>query len=159
MSYVNPLHPPVRAGQQSRFSSINRALEPALDSPTRRRVPQQIYVPNSKGMPAPGRRHAPITFDHPGYSKQGVQMREFVSRSSSALASTVQGAGDAVLAHTGISRITLRIMWPGYDHLNWENVIELGVPGYGPITRAQLGAVVSQHFARFMEVRSPVVLA
>ncbi|KAG6916458.1 hypothetical protein DXG01_006725 [Tephrocybe rancida] len=149
MSYHNPLHPPVRTAYQSQFSALSGAVQPAFLSPMRRRVPQQLYTPKSRSLS--GRAHSPISFDHPGYSKQGIQMRELTARSVAALASIIQGAGDAVLAHTGLPRITLRILWPGYEHVEWAATIDLNGGSYGPITRAQLGVAVSQHFSRFVE--------
>ncbi|KAG6815962.1 hypothetical protein H0H87_009875 [Tephrocybe sp. NHM501043] len=150
MAYTNPLHPPVHPTAHSQFSTISGALQPQYLSATRQHIPQQPYYSSKPGS---GRVHAPIAFDHPGYAKQGVQMRELTMRSIGALASVIQNAGDAVLAHTGLSRITLRIMWPGYEHLDFASTIELNIGGYGPITRAQLGAVISQNFARFIDVR------
>ncbi|KAG5635520.1 hypothetical protein DXG03_005368, partial [Asterophora parasitica] len=159
MSYINPLHPPVSSSQKSQFSSLGGAVQPSAAqsassfmSPCRRRLPQPPYTPASKWRAATGRTnkvHSAIPFDYLGYSKQGVPMRELSTRSTVALGQMIQGAGDAVLAHTGVARITLRIIWPGYEHVEWARSIELNA--HGPITRAQLGAIVSQNFARYME--------
>ncbi|GLB34426.1 hypothetical protein LshimejAT787_0113100 [Lyophyllum shimeji] len=159
MAYVNPLHPPVPASQHSQFSTLGGAVKPtaaqtasAFISPFRRRVPQPPYTPASKWRAATGRTnqvHSAITFDYVGYSKQGVPMRELSTRSAAALGSMIVGAGDPVLAHTGLSRITLRIIWPGYEHVDWARSIEVNTNG--PITRAQLATIVSQNFARYIE--------
>ncbi|GLB44466.1 putative glycosyl hydrolase family 79 C-terminal beta domain [Lyophyllum shimeji] len=140
-------------------SSIKMYVQPtaaqaasSFISPFRRRLPQPPYTPASKWRAATGRTnqlHSAITFDYLGYSKQGVPMRELSTRSAAALGSMIAGAGDAVLAHTGLARITLRIIWPGYEHVEWARSIEINANG--PITRAQLGATISQNFARFME--------
>ncbi|KAG6917559.1 hypothetical protein DXG01_002028 [Tephrocybe rancida] len=161
MSYLNPLHPPVRSSNQSQYSALDGALyssssQPTSSflSPTRRRLPQQPYTPASKWRAATGRLdqvHNAIMFDYAGYAKQGVPMRELSARSGTVLASMIQGGKDTVLAHTGLARITFRILWPGYEHVEWARSVELTVGGYGPITRAQLGAAISQNFARFVE--------
>ncbi|KAG6826641.1 hypothetical protein H0H93_016340, partial [Arthromyces matolae] len=154
MSYMNPLHPPVRSSQVSQYSSLGGASgHTTFLSPTRRRMPQQPYKPNSKWDQAMGqntRLHAAIQFDHIGYNGQGVQMRELAARSISALGSIIQGANDPVLAHTGRERVMFRIVWPGYEHVEWFDQIELNFQGR-PINRAQLGAFISQNFARFVE--------
>ncbi|KAG6806392.1 hypothetical protein H0H93_003081, partial [Arthromyces matolae] len=97
------------------------------------------------------RLHAAIQFDHIGYNGQGIQMRELSARSICALRSMLHGANDPVLAHIGgRQRITLRILWPGYEHVEWIDQIELDYRG-SPITRAHLGAVIAENFARFVE--------
>ncbi|KAF8073326.1 hypothetical protein FPV67DRAFT_1446310 [Lyophyllum atratum] len=161
MSYINPLHPPVPSSRQSQFSSLGGAVQPTASqtassfvSPFRRRLPQPPYTPASKWRNATGRLnqvHGAIAFDFLGYAKQGVPMRELSTRSAHALASMIHGAGDVVLAHTGLARITLRIIWPGYEHVEWARSIEVNLAGQGPVTRAQLGAIISQNFARFIE--------
>ncbi|KAG6830418.1 hypothetical protein H0H87_008166 [Tephrocybe sp. NHM501043] len=155
MGYVNPLHPQIRSSQLSTYTSLGSATGPstAFLSPTRRRLPQQPFTPTSKwdlSMGKSVRLHSAIQFDYNGYVNQGVQMRELVARSSTALASMIQGAGDLVLAHTGRERIMFRIIWPGYEHIERAYSLEIA-PGERPITRAQLGVVISQHFARFVE--------
>ncbi|KAJ3491549.1 hypothetical protein NLJ89_g11328 [Agrocybe chaxingu] len=57
---------------------------------------------------------------------------------------------DTVLAHTGLSRITFRIKWPGYESANWARSIEITTGGQ--ITRAALAQAVAQNFARFIEM-------
>ncbi|KAG6873080.1 hypothetical protein C0995_003124 [Termitomyces sp. Mi166 len=96
------------------------------------------------------RRHAPIQFDHIGYNGQGMQMRELSARSEAAIAAMIQGAEDPVLAHTGRERITFRIIWPGYEHVECCDQVVIN-PGGRPITRAQLGKFIAQVFARFVE--------
>ncbi|KAG5639930.1 hypothetical protein DXG03_002328, partial [Asterophora parasitica] len=160
MSYVNPLHAPVSSAQYSPFSSLGGAVQPSasqpsgssFSSPFRRRLPQPPYTPSSKWRGATGRTnqvHSAIAFDYIGYAKQGIPMRELSTRSANALAQMIGGAGDAVLAHTGVARITLRIIWPGYEHVDWARSIEINTNG--PMTRAQLGATISQNFARYIE--------
>ncbi|RDB19892.1 hypothetical protein Hypma_013120 [Hypsizygus marmoreus] len=156
MSYLNPLHPPVTTAHRSQFSSLGGAVHGSSPStflsPFRRRLPQAPYTPSSKWRNATGRLneiHSAITFDFIGYSRQGVPMRELSTRSANALSQMIQGAEDHVLAHTGLARITLRILWPGYEHIEWARSVELTV--HGPITRSQLGAAISMNFARFIE--------
>ncbi|KAG5636500.1 hypothetical protein H0H81_007810 [Sphagnurus paluster] len=112
----------------------------------------EAWAPSAKWKLATGRStqlHGAIAFDYVGYSKQGVPMRELCTRSTTALASMITRANEQVLAHTSISRIALRILWPGYEQLESTRTIEISAQG--PITRAQLGAIVSQNFARFLE--------
>ncbi|KAG6829423.1 hypothetical protein H0H92_004569 [Tricholoma furcatifolium] len=149
MSYINPLHPPIRSTHQSYYSSIGGALQNRSLSPNRRPLPQRPFALASKSRSAPA--YAPIIFDHPGCSQQGVPMRELVARSGTGMTALLQGAGDLVFACTGLVRITLKIMWPGYEHLDWASPIDLTYAGSGPITRAQLAASVSHGFARFTE--------
>ncbi|KAG6878802.1 hypothetical protein C0992_007646 [Termitomyces sp. T32_za158] len=154
MSYANPLHPPVRSSQVSQYTTLEGAAGfTRFLSPTRYRLPQQSYKPSSKWDQTMGqnvRRHAAIQFDHIGYNGQGVQMRELSARSDAAIAAMIQGAGDAVLSHTGCERITFRIVWPGYEHVECCNQLVINSGGR-PITRAQLGKSVAQIFARFVE--------
>ncbi|KAF9463659.1 hypothetical protein BDZ94DRAFT_1163524 [Collybia nuda] len=157
MSYINPLHAPVSAANRSQFSSLGGAVNSTPTpgqflSPFRRRLPQAPYTPSSKWRNATGRLnqlHSAISFDYLGYSKQGVPMRELSTRGTHALASMIHGANDPVLAHTGLVRITLRILWPGYEQVDWARSIEIATQG--PMTRAQLGAAVAMNFARFVE--------
>ncbi|KAG6897500.1 hypothetical protein C0992_000930 [Termitomyces sp. T32_za158] len=171
MSYSNPLHPPVRSSNISQYSSLEGAAGiTRFLSPTRHRLPQQSYKPSSKWDQAMGqsvRLHAAIQFDHIGYTGQGIQMRELSARSDAAIAAMMQGAGDAVLYHTGRERITFRIVvstslpncsivitkhnqWPGYEHVECCDQLVINSGGR-PITRAQLGKSVAQIFARFVE--------
>ncbi|KAG6908353.1 hypothetical protein DXG01_005171 [Tephrocybe rancida] len=160
-SYINPLHMPVRFSRRSLYSSLDGAVSPTISqflpvvlSPTRRRVPFQPYAPSSKfrqEMRRVSQLHSTITFDHTGYAKHDLPMRELVARSTSGIAAILQDAGDAVLVHTGIPRIRLRIFWPGYDHIVWVREIELNIHGFGPLTRAQLAAGISRHSSQFIE--------
>lgn len=135
MSYINPLHTPVSASNRSQFSSLGGAVSGApapaqFLSPFRRRLPQAQYTPSSKWKNATGRLnqlHNAISFDYLGYTKQGVPMRELSTRGAHALSSMIHGANDKVLAHTGLVRITFRIIVsppPGYFNINtWVNSI------------------------------------
>ncbi|KAF9463662.1 hypothetical protein BDZ94DRAFT_1308568 [Collybia nuda] len=157
MSYVNPLHAPVSAASRSQFSSLGGAVNgvPSASqfiSPNRRRLPQAPYTPSTKSRGSGGRAsqlNHPIAFDYLGHSKQGIPMRELSTRGGHTLASMVHGAGDQVLVHTGLARINLHILWPGYEHVGWTEPIEIHLNG--PIARAQLGAAVAMSFARFVE--------
>ncbi|EAU82643.2 hypothetical protein CC1G_07925 [Coprinopsis cinerea okayama7 len=154
MAHVNPLHIPVTSAQYSSYSSLSGALITAshkFESPFRRWLPQKPYVPPSKWRQATATdyRHLPaISFDYIGFSKQGVPMRELSARSISALGQMLAGANEPVFASTGLKSVTLRIMWPGYTHLDFYRVINV-VTGSGHITRAQLAALIAQNFARF----------
>ncbi|EDR16178.1 uncharacterized protein LACBIDRAFT_321426 [Laccaria bicolor S238N-H82] len=156
--YNNPLHPPIPSTFQSPFNALSGAVvcsanAPPFVSPFRRRLPQIPYTPSSKWRNVTGRTnlvHSPVHFDYLGYTRQGVPMRELSTRGAHALSSMIVGATDQVFVHTGLSRITLYIIWPGYEHVDWRRSIEIMVNG--PMTRAQLGAVVASNFARFIEM-------
>lgn len=111
MSYVNPLHPPVSSSNRSDYSSLGGAVK--TSSSRRRRLPQVPWTSASKWQNATGRSgqlHNAITFDVIGYPQQGFPMRELSTRSARALGEMMQGANDQVLSHTGLAKITLRIM-------------------------------------------------
>ncbi|KAG6894897.1 hypothetical protein C0992_004055 [Termitomyces sp. T32_za158] len=154
MSYVNPLHPLVHPSQISHYSTLEGAVNITRSLPrTRHPLPQQLYIPNSKWARAMGKNnclHPAIQFDHIGYDGQGVQMREFLARSEASIGAMIQGARDAVLSHVERGRISFRIMWPGYEHV--ESCDHLALNPHGrPITRSQIGKCVAKYFARFME--------
>ncbi|EAU82744.2 hypothetical protein CC1G_10649 [Coprinopsis cinerea okayama7 len=156
MASTNPLHAPVSSAQYSSYSSLSGALiDPShkFESPFRRWLPQSSYTPASKWRSTTGtdgHQIPAISFDFIGHSKQGVPMRELNMRSLSALAQMMDRANESVFASSGLQRITLRIMWPGYTHVEWARAIDL--VSHGPMTRAQLAQVLAQNFARFMDV-------
>ncbi|KAF8998855.1 hypothetical protein BDQ17DRAFT_1247341 [Cyathus striatus] len=155
MAYVNPLHTPVRPGQHSPFSSLSTAVahNAQFTSSRRRRVPQKSYTSVvSKWGSATGRvaaLHNPIAFDYIGFSKQGVPMCELAGRSMTAISQMVVGANDMVLA-AGMQRINFRIIWPGYEHVDWARSVEVATSGL--MNRGQLGAAIAMNFARFIDV-------
>ena len=118
MSYVNPLHYPVNSTQFSSYSSLNGATPNSQNSsqfisPFRRRLLQQTYTPASKWRNATGRTnvvHPAISFDYKGYKRQGVPMRDLSARSSHGIGQMIEDPEDTVLAHTGLQRITFRIL-------------------------------------------------
>ncbi|KAJ6454224.1 hypothetical protein C8R45DRAFT_944806 [Mycena sanguinolenta] len=85
--------------------------------------------------------------DYPGQTRQGVSMRDLHLRGPSA---PIQGANDFVLATTGLKRIVLRIIWPGYGHVEWCRTISV-ITNHAPITRASLGCQIASNFVRFVE--------
>ncbi|TFK24498.1 hypothetical protein FA15DRAFT_680663 [Coprinopsis marcescibilis] len=151
------IHVPVLSSQYSTYSSLSGAVSQpghTFQSTFRRWLPQTAYVPVSKWRNATAASNlhlAPVAFDVIGYSKQGIMMRDLSTRNISAIGQLLAGANDAVMASTGLKQITLRIMWPGYTHVDWSRVIDLIAPT-GPITRAQLALLIAQNFARFMEI-------
>lgn len=85
------------------------ATQSLFHMPNRRRVPQILYNPSSKWDDQIGRlahTHGIILFDHKGHSKQGMKIMELYSAGTR---SSMAGAGDRVLASTGLQRITLYI--------------------------------------------------
>ncbi|OJA08740.1 hypothetical protein AZE42_08663 [Rhizopogon vesiculosus] len=56
----------------------------------------------------------------------------------------------------GFRRVNLKILWPGYEHLDRTHPLDLYTPA-GPLTRSQLAVQVAHAFARFIDVcPSPV---
>jgi len=76
-------------------------------------------------------------------------MRE-LKVSSPFIHTNLQGADDPVVLQRGLAKIKLRIIWPGYEHIEWVRTIEV-YSSQGPITRLQLGAVIASNFARYIE--------
>ncbi|KAJ2931050.1 hypothetical protein H1R20_g6038, partial [Candolleomyces eurysporus] len=159
MAHINPLHPPVNSTQYSAVNSLAGALSMVLppdhtsQAPCPRLLPQPSYTPVSKWKAATGAadpRLPVITFDYVGQQKQGIPMRELSARNIVALGQMLQGANDPVFAETGLKRITLRILWPGYTHVDWARSINLVASG--PITRTQLATQLAANFSRFMEI-------
>ncbi|KAJ6584192.1 hypothetical protein B0H10DRAFT_1833114 [Mycena sp. CBHHK59/15] len=152
--YSNPMHAQAARSSSQAYVSLSQGSvpqRPAFTSPTRRRVPQAPYSPTSKWKVATGRAHqlhASVAFDYPGQVRQGVSMRELSLKATSTL---IQGAGDAVFSNTGLQRIVFRILWPGYEHVEWCRAIVIVSPNGAPITRVALGQQVAQNFARFIE--------
>ncbi|KAJ7433133.1 hypothetical protein B0H11DRAFT_1834207 [Mycena galericulata] len=107
----------------------------------------QPYTPKQGWKAVTGRTqelNAPVWYDYPGQANQGVSMRELRAKGPMA---PIQGANDAVFAHTGLKRIVFRIIWPGYAHVDWCR----GIVVDGNITRAAMGFQVASNFARYFE--------
>ncbi|TFK60459.1 hypothetical protein BDN72DRAFT_526234 [Pluteus cervinus] len=146
MTTYKPLHHHVPNGLVSPGSG--EAVTP-FSSPTRRWLPQITYVPTSKWKNATEQSFPPnpvVAFDYVGHSNQGVSMRAIHHGSAPQL----DGSDDPVLQYTGLQKITLRIIWPGYEYITFSRVIEIVRPS-GPITRSDLAAVVSANFCRYLE--------
>ncbi|KAF5362295.1 hypothetical protein D9756_002042 [Leucocoprinus leucothites] len=142
--YHNAIHSPVFPSQVSGYSSLSGALSPPpsqFANPRRRRVPQ--CAAKAAGSPVAN----PVMFDFIGYSQQGVSIAEFHVRSANALSQVIAGGNDLVLANTGVQEINLRILWPGYEGLNWS----FSTPASQSMTRIQLGASIAMHIWRFVE--------
>ncbi|KAJ3573835.1 hypothetical protein NP233_g2170 [Leucocoprinus birnbaumii] len=148
--YHNAIHSPVFPSQVSSYSSLSGALAPPpsqFANPRRRRVPQNICKMSS------GPICAPISFDYIGQAGQGVSLADFSARSQNAISQLVAGANDQVLAGSGINKINLRIMWTGYEHLNFIQ----SMPASSAMSRGQLGASIAMQFWSFvgMAQKSP----
>ncbi|KAJ7155150.1 hypothetical protein C8R46DRAFT_1041338 [Mycena filopes] len=63
----------------------------------------------------------------------------------------VHGANDPVFAHTGLQRIVFRLIWPGYEHVEWCRTLPLVAPNGAPITRVALAMLLASNFAHFIE--------
>ena len=119
MSYANPLHNPVSSSQKSAYSALGNAMpSKAPDTSGRIRLPQTTFSPTSKWHGTTGKANlAPtIQFDYKGHSKQGVSMRELAARGVPEICLMIQGGEDKVLAHTGLQRVTFRILVCFYLH-------------------------------------------
>ncbi|KAF9523244.1 hypothetical protein CPB83DRAFT_737916, partial [Crepidotus variabilis] len=149
----NPLHCPLRASQQSSYSSLRGGVASGMSSLIRR-LPQAMYTPSGKWQSANSRpgSHPPVTFDYPGHHNQGVRLQDLIAQDCSSL---IVGGTDRVFAQTGLQKITFRIMVSGYTSPFFGIELELiNLASHGPITRAKLGQLVAANFARFIEVHS-----
>ncbi|KAG2036731.1 hypothetical protein BDR03DRAFT_865663 [Suillus americanus] len=164
MSYMNPLHPPVPSNIHSSYTALAGACsanQPPFAQampPTHRRLPQAPLskVPTSRrSPPCPA-----VTFDLHGAASHGlgVPMCELLARSGGALERMLVGANDGVGAQMsgslGFRRVNLKILWPGYEHLDRSYPLDIHTPA-GPLTRGQLAVQVAHAFARFIEVCYP----
>ncbi|KAF9442250.1 hypothetical protein P691DRAFT_848998 [Macrolepiota fuliginosa MF-IS2] len=137
--YHNPIHAPIFPSQISSYSSLSGALAPPpsqFASSRRRRVPQNVCKTNNSSI------CGPIGFDYIGQAGQGVSLADFSARSQNAISQMVAGANDQVLAGTGTSKINLRIMWTGYEHLSFVQ----SMPASPAMSRGQLGASIAMQF-------------
>ncbi|EGO02317.1 hypothetical protein SERLA73DRAFT_104719 [Serpula lacrymans var. lacrymans S7.3] len=165
-NYINPLHPPIPSAAHSSYTALANAcpqtlpLQPPFGPilPTVRRLPQTPWTPHSKWNATMSRSKPsqPIMFDLFGARSMGlgVPMREMSTRSANAIEQMIVGARDNVAAlmagSGGTRKIRFRIMWPGYEHLDFNRTIELCTQN-GPITRGQIVSQISSMFARFLE--------
>ncbi|KAF5361855.1 hypothetical protein D9756_002050 [Leucocoprinus leucothites] len=145
------LHLPVFPSQLSTYSTLAGALTleapRQFTNPRRRRVPQY----KTKSLPGHDPLCPPILFDYISAQGQGVPIHDFIVLSTNALAQDISGAHDQVLAGLGVRVMTLRIMWQGYERLNWSR----SIPVSPALSRAQLGATIAMQVWNFIEdVRS-----
>ncbi|KAJ7614488.1 hypothetical protein FB45DRAFT_758654 [Roridomyces roridus] len=149
--YANPAHAHSSArGGHSQPHALSHALgpqhhAPASSSSTRHRMPTVEYKPTkwAASMAGNARQKRVLPFDLPGQSNQGVSMRDLSNRGPNA---PIAGAGDQIFAPLGVQKISLRIIWPGYQHVEWNRSIDVS-----SITRAGLAYQVASNFARFFE--------
>ncbi|KAF7317373.1 hypothetical protein HMN09_00473600 [Mycena chlorophos] len=125
----------------------------SFTSPTKRRVPPQPYCPTQDWRRMNGglhRPHAPISFDYVGQPRpgQGVSMRELRLKSTS---TPIAGSDDPVLAATGLQRIIVRIIWPGYGHVEWCRNVTVVSRNGEPISRVCLAVQIATTFASWFE--------
>ncbi|KAF8886933.1 hypothetical protein BD779DRAFT_1786347 [Infundibulicybe gibba] len=151
MSYVNPLHPPVRAAHRSSYTTLAGAVYdpnpgPRFPVPHRQHLPQQLYAPSSKWVQAMGRgkpsSYSIITMRD---KSSGASMAELCAPSPPAPAKIA--SGDKVL-FTVKKNITLHILWPGYDRVECSRSFGVG-PG---TTLAVLVSEFSKMFSRYIEI-------
>ncbi|KAG6373902.1 hypothetical protein JVT61DRAFT_6055 [Boletus reticuloceps] len=164
--YLNPLHAPVPSELHSQYTALchaNPPLEPPFPTslpPSFKRAPQTPkYLPSS---PRSG-SHVPIIFELIGAPSRGlgIPMRELVVRSGGALERMIVDASESVgylmSGPRGIRTVSLRIMWPGYEHLDWSHTLEL-FPSDGPVTRGELAVQIAFAFSEYvsqMAARTP----
>lgn len=172
MAYVNTLHPQVR--EVAAYSSLGRAVTPEdLSHCWKKNLPGG-YAHNSKWtttVGSPG-KYRSIDFNIVGSHGRGVPVSELLSRGYYGMSASMNGAYDQVLAHTGLPRITFRLVvrvypyqaigyplthsllqWPGYENLNWTRSIPIYTEN-GPITRAGLAVEIAKIISCFVMVCS-----
>ncbi|TDL28966.1 hypothetical protein BD410DRAFT_834972 [Rickenella mellea] len=113
------------------------------------RIPQRIYKSTSRAPPPPARQSPCrcIEFHRAGESQPGMSLKELLGRSGYSL---MYGAREAVFNKSGLVQVKLRVLWPGYDHVDWVRRIELQT-AYGPMTRGQLAQAVASHLVKYFE--------
>ncbi|EKM81476.1 hypothetical protein AGABI1DRAFT_105053 [Agaricus bisporus var. burnettii JB137-S8] len=143
--YHNSIHSPIFPSQVSSYSSLSGALAPPpsqFTSSRRRRVPQSTCKTSS------GPICGPIGFDYIGQAGQGVSLADFSARSQNAICQMVTDANDQALSGMAISKINLRIMWTGYEHLNFVQ----SMPVSPNMSKGQLGASIAMQFWSFVDL-------
>ncbi|KAF8555566.1 hypothetical protein OG21DRAFT_1410728 [Imleria badia] len=156
--YFNPLHAPVPSEFHSKYTTLchaNPPLEPPFPTsfpPTFKRVPQ---TPPLLSSPRRSGSHVPIIFELIGAPSRGlgIPMRELVVRSGGALERMIVDASEPVgylmSGPLGIRQVSLRILWPGYDHVYSSHSLELFSSG-GPVTRGQLAVQIAFAFSDYV---------
>ncbi|KAF7306232.1 hypothetical protein MIND_00413800 [Mycena indigotica] len=121
-------------------------------SQTKRRVPFNPYQPSEwRVQNATNHLMQPsISFDYIGAAAagQGVSMYDIRLQGN---ATQLKAANDLVLASSGLTRITFRIIWSGYEHVEWCRTINVVSETGVPITRLGLAIQVASSFAHWTE--------
>ncbi|EAU85226.1 hypothetical protein CC1G_06242 [Coprinopsis cinerea okayama7 len=140
----NPLHPAINAAQVSDYS----ALDAALGSHRRRRVPQPIFMPSGTSRALP----PAVPIDYVGRFNQGIPMVELSikDRSPTELAKMMVRGFDQVFP-PDTSPITFRIQWPGYDHLEYVRRLHIVTTGPVNYNRAEVAQAIASVFAEFCD--------
>ncbi len=110
MAYINTLHPQVK--EIAAYSSLGRAVIPEELSPFWKKSLPGGYAHSSKWtatVGSPG-KYRPVYFDIVGRRGSGVPVSELLSRGYYGMSASMNGAYDEVLAHTGLHRITFRLV-------------------------------------------------
>ncbi|TFK60461.1 hypothetical protein BDN72DRAFT_883590 [Pluteus cervinus] len=132
----------------TRYSTLNRIIL----QPARYWLPQVRYVPKkgkATAQAAPESPYPEIKFDYAGHANEGIFMKDINPGLDDALRTRLEGCDDLVFENRGLQRITLKIIWPRYEYLDFSRTIELETSS-GPITRWKLGAVISANYSRFL---------
>ncbi|KAF9649655.1 hypothetical protein BDM02DRAFT_3113504 [Thelephora ganbajun] len=146
------LHPPVKIGQASAYSalSINPPPHAINDLRGPRVVPILPYKHASKWNTTMYRQHEPftVTFDTRGMSAgYGVQHGDLSSYSAAIMNTVIVCGGEPVCFPTPSRKIQLRIVWPGYDTVDFSAAIDI----HG-ITVSQLAGRVASLYTEFFKV-------
>ncbi|KAG9317907.1 hypothetical protein JVU11DRAFT_2138 [Chiua virens] len=157
--YLNPLHAPVPSEFHSQYTALSHAnppLEPPFPTslpPSFKRVPQTL---SSKHVSSPRSCcRVPLMFELFGAPSRGlgIPMRELVVRSGGALDRMIVDAKEPVgylmTGSNGIIKVSLRVRWPGYEHLDWSHCLNL-ITSEGPVTRGQLAVQIAFAFSEFV---------
>ncbi|KAF7432549.1 hypothetical protein PC9H_004490 [Pleurotus ostreatus] len=149
MPYINTIHPQVR--DVAAYSSLGCAVTPEdLSRFWKKNLPGG-YAHDSKWIATVGSpgKYRPVYFNIIGSHGRGIPVSELLSRGYYGMSASMDGAYDKVLAHTGLQRITFRLVWPGYENVNWTRSIQIYNEN-GPITRAGLAVEIAKIISCFV---------
>ncbi|KAF7306233.1 hypothetical protein MIND_00413900 [Mycena indigotica] len=151
---MRPLNPQQLQTKHTNTPPPPRKITMSFTSPTKRRVTPRPYKPADWRVQRSTNHlmQSPISFDYRHTSAslagQGVAMRDLRLQGN---ATRIEGANDLVLAHSGLARITFRIIWPGYEHVEWCRTMSIVSDHGAPITRLGLAIQVASSFAHWTE--------
>jgi len=104
-------------------------------------VPQRLWKPTMRAISSPLIPPPPVTFDLvDAHASYGLPISFVTSENvNPQIPNMVQNSDDLVLE--GLNKISLRIQWPGYEHVDWVRTIGLTTSS-GRMTRGELAEEV-----------------